>query len=68
MILFLTISIVVATMLGAMLYGHQKSRAKSVSEWAVGGRRFGTLIFWFLNAGEIYTTFAVLGISGFAWA
>src|SRR5690606_41772737 len=55
-------------MIGAMLYGHQKSKAKTVSEWAVGGRSFGTLIFWFLNAGEIYTTFAVLGISGYAWA
>lgn len=68
MILALTIAIVLSTMLGAMLYGHQKTRAKTVTEWAVGGRRFGTLIFWFLNAGEIYTTFAVLGISGYAWA
>lgn len=68
MILALTIGIVLSTMVGAMLYGHQKGRDKSVAEWAVGGRRFGTLIFWFLNAGEIYTTFAVLGISGFAWA
>src|SRR5690606_1833741 len=66
--LALTLGIVLATMIGAMLYGHQKSKAKTVSEWAVGGRSFGTLIFWFLNAGEIYTTFAVLGISGFAWA
>lgn len=68
MILALTIGIVLSTMVGAMLYGHQKGRDKSVAEWAVGGRRFGTVIFWFLNAGEIYTTFAVLGISGFAWA
>jgi len=66
--LVLTFGIVLATMIGAMLYGHQKSKAKTVSEWAVGGRSFGTLIFWFLNAGEIYTTFAVLGISGYAWA
>lgn len=68
MILVLTISIVLATMLGAVAYGWRASRAKTVTEWAVGGRRFGTLIFWFLNAGEIYTTFAVLGISGYAWA
>lgn len=68
MTLVLTFGIVLATMIGAMLYGHQKSKAKTVSEWAVGGRSFGTLIFWFLNAGEIYTTFAVLGISGYAWA
>lgn len=68
MILGLTIAIVLGTMLGALFYGYRKTRARTVAEWAVGGRRFGTLIFWFLNAGEIYTTFAVLGISGYAWA
>lgn len=68
MILALTLAIVLGTMLGALVYGYRNGRARTVTEWAVGGRRFGTLIFWFLNAGEIYTTFAVLGISGYAWA
>lgn len=68
MILALTLGIVLGTVLGAILYSQRQTRAKTLTEWAVGGRRFGTLIFWFLNAGEIYTTFAVLGISGFAWA
>ncbi|WP_414902148.1 sodium:solute symporter family protein [Sphingomonas flavalba] len=68
MILALTIAIVAGTMLGSLLYGKRQARAQTVTEWAVGGRRMGTLIFWFLNAGEIYTTFAVLGISGYAWA
>jgi SSS family solute:Na+ symporter len=68
MILPLILVIVCGTMLGAILYGRAQQKAKTVEEWALGGRRFGTLIFWFLNAGEIYTTFAVLGISGFAWA
>jgi SSS family solute:Na+ symporter len=68
MILVLTLAVVLGTILGAVIYGRRKARAKTVEEWALGGRRMGTLIFWFLNAGEIYTTFAVLGISGFAWA
>jgi SSS family solute:Na+ symporter len=68
MILGLILAIVCGTMLGAVLYGRAQQKARTVEEWALGGRRFGTLIFWFLNAGEIYTTFAVLGISGFAWA
>ncbi len=68
MILALTLAVVLGTMVGAMLYGRRQAKARDVTEWAVGGRRFGILIFWFLNAGEIYTTFAVLGISGFAWA
>lgn len=68
MILALALAIVLGTMVGAILYGRRHRRAASVTEWAIGGRRFGMAIFWFLNAGEIYTTFAVLGISGFAWA
>lgn len=67
-VLALTLAVVLGTMAGALLYGQRKARAQSMTEWAVGGRSFGVLIFWFLNAGEIYTTFAVLGISGFAWA
>jgi SSS family solute:Na+ symporter len=68
MILTVTLSVVLGTILGAILYGRRQARAKSVEDWALGGRQMGTLIFWFLNAGEIYTTFAVLGISGFAFA
>lgn len=64
----IAVAIVLATMVGAILYGRRRTQTASVTEWAIGGRRFGMAIFWFLNAGEIYTTFAVLGISGFAWA
>jgi len=64
--LALCLVIVAGTMLGALLYGRR--RARTVTDWAIGGRRFGTWLFWFANAGEIYTTFAVLGISGYAWA
>ena len=68
MILALTLAVVLGTMAGAAFYGRRQAKAASMAEWAVGGRRFGVLIFWFLNAGEIYTTFAVLGVSGYAYA
>ncbi|WP_157219974.1 sodium:solute symporter family protein [Flavisphingomonas formosensis] len=68
MIAAIAIAVLLATVAGAMIYGRRKTQAKTVEEWAIGGRRLGLLIFWFVNAGEIYTTFAVLGISGFAWA
>ena len=66
--LILCVAIVLGTVLGASLYGHRQARRRTLSEWAIGGRRLGSWIFWFLNAGEIYTTFAVLGIAGYAWA
>lgn len=45
-----------------------RGRTISLQEWAVSGRRLGTFLFWFLSAGEIFTTFAFLGASGWAYA
>jgi SSS family solute:Na+ symporter len=40
----------------------------SPEEYIVGGRSFGTVFLWVLQAGEIYTTFTFLGIAGFAYS
>jgi SSS family solute:Na+ symporter len=63
-------SIVALTVIASLWYAarHRSAAGLNLDEWAVGGRRFGTWIFWFVNAGEIYTTFALLGITGYAWA
>jgi SSS family solute:Na+ symporter len=60
--------VILGAVLGSAVFGQSRTGTRGIEEWAIGGRHFGTIIFWFLNAGEIYTTFAVLGISGFAWA
>ena len=66
MTLAIVCAILLATLAGAL--GYRRARGENtLTEWAVGGRSLGTLIFWFMNAGEVYT-FAVLGISGYAWA
>ena len=39
-----------------------------LEQWSVGGRGFGLLLMWLLMAGEIYTTFAFLGASGWAYS
>jgi SSS family solute:Na+ symporter len=39
-----------------------------LEQWTVAGRGFGVLLVWLLMAGEIYTTFAFLGASGWAYA
>ncbi|MQA97162.1 MAG: hypothetical protein GEV11_21900 [Streptosporangiales bacterium] len=40
-----------------------RGRRMDVAEWSVGGRRFGSVMFWFLMVGETFTTFALLGAS-----
>lgn len=67
--LALALVIVLGTAAGAVAFGRRSTGKRSTMDnWAVGGRGFGSLLFWFMNAGEVYTTFAVLGISGYAWA
>ena len=39
----------------------------NLEQWTVGGRRFGAGLVFLLLAGEIYTTFTLLGASGFAY-
>ncbi|MDI3387770.1 sodium:solute symporter family protein [Streptomyces sp. B-S-A8] len=41
---------------------------QDLGEWAVGGRRFGTVTMWFLQAGESFTTFSFLGLAGLAFS
>ncbi|MGH8288640.1 MAG: sodium:solute symporter family protein [Steroidobacteraceae bacterium] len=39
-----------------------------LEQWTVGGRRFGTVLVFLLMAGEAYTTFSFLGVSGWAYS
>src|ERR1700740_2151132 len=43
-------------------------RRMDLEEWTVGNRGFGTLLVFLLMAGEVYTTFAFLGASGWAYS
>ncbi|NUU25001.1 MAG: sodium:solute symporter family protein [Streptomycetaceae bacterium] len=45
----------------------RRKPAASLEEWTVGGRRFGAVTTWFLQAGEVYTTFTFLGLAGLAY-
>ncbi len=34
----------------------------SLDEWGLGGRRFGTLITWFLMGGDLYTAYTIIAV------
>lgn len=53
----------------ACYLGVQARRGKDMDmeQWAVGGRSFGSLIIFFLLAGEMFTTFTFLGANGMAY-
>jgi len=43
-------------------------RKMDLEQWTVGSRGFGSLLIFLLMAGEVYTTFAFLGASGWAYS
>src|SRR5919198_2515475 len=40
---------------------------KRLDEWALGGRRFGTIVTWFLQGGSLYTTYAFVAVPGLVY-
>jgi SSS family solute:Na+ symporter len=40
----------------------------NLEEWAVAGRGLGLILVWILLAGETFTTFSVLGVSGWIYS
>src|SRR5271170_4325517 len=40
----------------------------NLEQWTVGSRGFGTLLMWLLMAGELYTAFSFLGVSGWVYS
>jgi SSS family solute:Na+ symporter len=45
-----------------------RRRQVDLEQWAVAGRGFGLVLVWILLAGETFTTFTVLGISGWVYS
>ena len=64
--LFVTLlGIVLIAVLG---FSGRRRPTGDLSEWTVGGRRFGSVTMWFLQAGEVFTTFTFLGMAGLAFS
>jgi SSS family solute:Na+ symporter len=61
--------IIAATVVAVLLLGLRARHGKDMDleQWSVGGRGFGTILVFVLMAGEIYTTFTLLGGSGYAY-
>jgi SSS family solute:Na+ symporter len=39
-----------------------ESEGEELSEWGLGGRRFGTIITWFLVGGDLYTAYTLIAV------
>jgi solute:Na+ symporter, SSS family len=64
--LTVTVAIVaIGTAIGFLAGSRQRM---DLEQWTVGGRDFGTPLVFILMAGEVYTTFSFLGVSGWAYS
>ncbi len=57
--------VTVGTIIGFLAGARRKM---DLEQWTVGGRGFGAVLVYLLMAGEVYTTFAFLGASGWAYS
>ncbi|HUN72232.1 MAG TPA: sodium:solute symporter family protein [Steroidobacteraceae bacterium] len=64
----LTVIVVIVAIGTAIGFLAGSRRQLDLEEWAVAGRGFGTVLVFLLMAGEVYTTFAFLGLSGWAYS
>src|SRR6202522_163713 len=39
-----------------------------LSEWGLGGRRFGTFVSWFLLGGDVYTAYTFIAVPALVYA
>src|ERR1700730_15924821 len=50
------------TMLGFVAARWRKGDLTQLAEWGLGGRRFGTVVTWFLLGGDLYTAYTFVAV------
>ena len=50
------------TVLGFVAARWRRAQLDHLDEWGLGGRRFGTLITWFLLGGDLYTAYTFIAV------
>jgi SSS family solute:Na+ symporter len=50
------------TVVGFVAARWQRAKTASLDEWGLGGRRFGSVITWFLLGGDLYTAYTFVAV------
>src|SRR5581483_12016019 len=59
--------VLAVTIMGFLAAGWGKANLAQFDEWALGGRRFGTLVSWFLLGGDLYTAYTFIAVPALAF-
>ena len=60
--LVLGTAVVAVTLLGFLAARWGNPNLGDLEEWALGGRRFGTIVSWFLLGGDLYTAYTFIAV------
>src|SRR5919198_6197706 len=56
------------TVLGFVAARWKRGDLGLLDEWGLGGRRFGTIITWFLLGGDLFTAYTFIAVPALVWA
>jgi solute:Na+ symporter, SSS family len=56
------------TVLGFAAARWKRGDLDLIDEWGLGGRRFGTVITWFLLGGDLFTAYTFIAVPALVWA
>ena len=56
------------TVLGFVAARWKRGDLGRLDEWGLGGRRFGTVITWFLLGGDLFTAYTFIAVPALVWA
>lgn len=59
--------VVAVTAMGFLAARWGRSKLNTLDEWALGGRRFGTIVSWFLLGGDLYTAYTFIAVPALAF-
>jgi SSS family solute:Na+ symporter len=54
--------VLAATVMGFLAARWGGANLANIEEWALGGRRFGTIVSWFLLGGDLYTAYTFIAV------
>ncbi len=66
LIIFIALFVLI-TVLGFVAAHWRKGDLNLLNEWGLGGRRFGTVITWFLIGGDLYTAYTFVAVPALAF-
>lgn len=65
--IILIVLVASVTVLGFFASRWGRADLGSLDEWALGGRRFGTIVTWFLLGGDLYTAYTFIAVPALAF-